>query len=153
MKTSGSSITVTSLTDVAAFAVGATTVSASIIYLTQIAMFLNIIIFFYFEQLLPGLKSFCIYSSVGIVAVFFFQITFFVGWLAIDQRRLESRRNAFFFCKKYKPTEYIPNKWSQSSYLQIFFEKFLAPIILSKIGKVCKRYSNIFSSFYYNFYY
>lgn len=111
LKTAGASITVTSLTSAAAFAIGATT-------------------------LLPGLKSFCVYATVGVFAVFIFQVTFFVGWLAIDQKRLENRRNAFFFWKKYANQDFIPSLWSQTSYLQVFFEKCLAKYILTKIGKV-----------------
>jgi hypothetical protein len=64
-------------------------------------------------------------------------VTFFVAILAIDQKRLEQKRNAFIFWKKYKETDYMPNKWSQSSYLQIFFEKILAKYLLTKSGKVC----------------
>jgi Niemann-Pick C1 protein len=47
---SGVAITITSLTDVLAFAIGGTTV-------------------------LPALQSFCLYASVGIVAIYFFQVS------------------------------------------------------------------------------
>jgi predicted RND superfamily exporter protein len=70
---SGVAITITSLTDVLAFAIGGTTV-------------------------LPALKSFCLYASVGIVAIYWFQCTFFVAWMSIDQRRIEKRRNGCCPC-------------------------------------------------------
>jgi Niemann-Pick C1 protein len=89
-----------------------------------------------FKQLLPGLKSFCIYAAVGIVAVFIFQVTLFVACLAIDQKRLEERRNAFFYCIQYRAQDFVPNLWSQQSYLQLFFEKIMAKAIFSKVGKV-----------------
>ena len=66
-------ITITSLTDVLAFAIGGTT-------------------------LLPALQSFCLYASVGIVAIYWFQCTFFVAWMSLDQRRIEQRRNGCLPC-------------------------------------------------------
>jgi len=77
MGKSGVAITITSVTDVVAFAVGGSTV-------------------------LPALRSFCFYASVGIIAVFFFQCTFFVAVMALDQRRVESNRNGFLPCFKHK---------------------------------------------------
>ena len=50
----GVAITITSITDIIAFGIGGLTV-------------------------LPALMSFCLYASVGIVATYFFQCTFFVG--------------------------------------------------------------------------
>ncbi|XP_064096527.1 patched domain-containing protein 3-like [Macrobrachium nipponense] len=73
MRHAGVAITVTSLTDVTAFAVGASTD-------------------------LPALRSFCVYASVGIFAVYVLQATFFLVWLVIDQKRLEGNRNGFFWC-------------------------------------------------------
>ena len=50
MQHAGVAITITSITDVIAFGIGASTV-------------------------LPALKSFCIFASVGIVATYFFQVS------------------------------------------------------------------------------
>ena len=74
---SGVAITITSVTDVVAFAVGGSTI-------------------------LPALRSFCFFAAVGIFAVFFFQCTFFVAVMVIDQRRVESNRNVFIPCYKHK---------------------------------------------------
>ena len=49
MQHAGVAITITSLTDIVAFGIGGTTV-------------------------LPALKSFCLFASVGIVAIYFFQV-------------------------------------------------------------------------------
>ena len=70
MKHSGVSITITSLTDFIAFAIGATTS-------------------------IPALKSFCMFCAVGIMSVFFYQATWFTAWMVIDERRKSARRNAF----------------------------------------------------------
>jgi Niemann-Pick C1 protein len=66
MEHAGVAITITSFTDVIAFGIGGTTV-------------------------LPALRSFCLYASVGIVAVYFFQCTFFLAWMTIDQKRIEAK--------------------------------------------------------------
>ena len=65
------------MTDILAFAIGGTTV-------------------------LPALQSFCLYASVGIVAIYFFQCTFFVAWMSIDQRRIEQNRNGCLPCYVHK---------------------------------------------------
>ncbi|XP_021948457.1 protein patched homolog 2 isoform X2 [Folsomia candida] len=111
MKHAGVSITVTSLTDVAAFGVGASTI-------------------------MPGLQSFCIYAAVGIIAVFLLQATFFVACFALDQKRVEDRRNAFFLWIKYKEDEFIPNSWSQESYLQTLFNRILAKYLFTPWAKI-----------------
>ena len=38
-----------------------------------------------FFQVLPGLRSFCMYCSVGILMVYLLHVTFFVGCLVYDQ--------------------------------------------------------------------
>ncbi|CAG7727935.1 unnamed protein product [Allacma fusca] len=95
LKHAGVSITVTSVTDFVAFAIGASTV-------------------------LPALQSFCLYAALGIVATYIFQATFFVAWFTLDQKRIESHRNAFFIWIKH--SDYKPNKCSEVSFAQIFFE-------------------------------
>ncbi|XP_076246094.1 patched domain-containing protein 3 isoform X2 [Calliopsis andreniformis] len=65
----GSAISITSLTDVVAFIIGASTI-------------------------LPSLQSFCIYASIGVLLTFLFQITFYVAFFTLDARRIESKRNS-----------------------------------------------------------
>ncbi len=36
-------------------------------------------------------RSFCIFSAAGVVAIYFFQLTFFVACFSIDRRRVETR--------------------------------------------------------------
>jgi Niemann-Pick C1 protein len=91
----GVAITITSVTDIIAFGVGGTTV-------------------------LPALKSFCIYASVGIVATYWFQVTFFVAWMSLDVRRSEDNRNACCPCFKHSE-DFKTNKCSQTSICQTIF--------------------------------
>lgn len=86
MTHAGTAISITSITDVIAFGIGASTV-------------------------LPALQSFCIYASVGLLSIFLFQCTFFVAWMTLDQRRVESRRNACCPCFRHGP-EWEANKLS-----------------------------------------
>jgi len=67
LASAGASITVTSLTDVLAFVIGSNTS-------------------------LPALRNFCFYAAFGILFVFIYQVTFFVGWLTLDEwRRSKSK--------------------------------------------------------------
>ncbi len=85
---------------------------------------------------MPGLQSFCIYAGIGIIAVFLLQSTFFVACFAVDQKRLEDRRNGFFPWIKYSESEFTPSAWSQKSYYQTAFEWTFTKIIFKPIGKV-----------------
>ena len=62
MTVQGVSILITSLTDVCAFLIGATTV-------------------------LPALRSFCVYAGIAIIAVFMLTISLFVAALTLDAKR------------------------------------------------------------------
>ena len=75
MKHSGAAITVTSLTDFLAFAIGGTTT-------------------------IPALRSFCFFCGIGIFCVYIFQATLFVAFLSLDDRRRADNRNALVPCIK-----------------------------------------------------
>eukprot|EP00095_Tigriopus_kingsejongensis_P012251 snap_masked-scaffold472_size162276-processed-gene-0.4 protein:Tk12251 transcript:snap_masked-scaffold472_size162276-processed-gene-0.4-mRNA-1 annotation:"hypothetical protein DAPPUDRAFT_306990" len=94
MKHAGVAITVTSITDVAVFAIGASTV-------------------------LPALRSFCVFCAVGILVVYILQATIFVAALAKDSQRIASHRNGFLICYQHK--NWTPQAWSQKNLLQTAF--------------------------------
>ena len=98
MKHSGVAITITSVTDLLAFGIGATSV-------------------------LPALGNFCIYSALGIFAVFLNMASFFLAWLVIDQRRIDAKRDAIFCCLK-KDADWSPSNCSQTSLLDLSFKKY-----------------------------
>ncbi|CAB4062970.1 NPC1 [Lepeophtheirus salmonis] len=77
MRHAGVAITVTSLTDIVAFGIGGTSE-------------------------LPALRSFCIFSAVGIAAIYYFQVTFFVAWMVFDEKRISSGRNGCCPCIEVK---------------------------------------------------
>ncbi|XP_062571454.1 protein patched homolog 1-like isoform X2 [Saccostrea cucullata] len=103
MKHAGVSVTVTSITDIVAFAIGASTV-------------------------IPGLSAFCIDAALGILALFILQSTFFVACLTLDQKRIKARRDAILCCLAYKTFE--PNKCSQKNFLALAFKEYFGPFLM-----------------------
>lgn len=106
----GVSITVTSLTDIVAFAVGASTV-------------------------LPALQSFCLYACVGILFIYLFQATFFVACIVYDERRRDASRDACVCC--YTHEDYEISKCGQRNLTQYVFDNYYGPLITKlpfKIG-------------------
>ncbi|XP_021359962.1 patched domain-containing protein 3-like [Mizuhopecten yessoensis] len=68
LRTSGVAITITSLTDFLAFAIGASSVFLSV-------------------------RNFCIYTGVGVLVCYINQLTFFVPCMVLNERRMASRRH------------------------------------------------------------
>ncbi|XP_072018401.1 patched domain-containing protein 3-like [Amphiura filiformis] len=110
LRQAGVSIAVTSITDLCAFLIGASTI-------------------------LPSLKSFCIYAAIGVMCLFLFSTTFFMACLTIDRRRYESRRDACCCCYKYRET-YKPSEWGQKSVMNEFVRENYAPFLLRLPVKV-----------------
>ena len=67
------SITITSLTDFVAFMVGVTTDFKSV-------------------------QIFCVYAGLSIFFCYFYQLTFFSGFLCLHLKRIEKKHNAFIPC-------------------------------------------------------
>lgn len=93
----GMAISVTSVTNIVAFALGATTV-------------------------IPALRSFCLFCSVGILAIFIYTLTFFTACMVLDQKRIDERRDGCFCCWRHGDT-WTPNKWTKKNFLDIFLKK------------------------------
>lgn len=102
LQQSGMSITVTSVTNMVAFAVGITTV-------------------------MPFLESFCVFAALGILFLYVYEIIFFVSCLVLDERRLQLNKDGCFCRVK---VDFIPNECSQRSTQQMIFEKFIGPVIM-----------------------
>ncbi|XP_052790875.1 patched domain-containing protein 3-like isoform X1 [Mya arenaria] len=111
MQHAGVSVTVTSFSDLVAFACGISTQ-------------------------MPVLKSFCIYCSFGILFLFLMQSTLFPACLTLNQRRIEARRDALVPCIQYSP-DYEPIACSQKNSVKAGIKKFFAPLLLSKVGMAC----------------
>lgn len=108
LKHAGASITVTSLTDIVAFAVGSFTV-------------------------LPSLQSFCIYAAFGVLMMYLFVITFYVAIFTLDERRIAARRNSFvpWVIHDEKSTRL----WCQYDLMHRALNTVYSKVILTKLGK------------------
>ena len=108
---SGVSITVTSLTDIFAFGVGAMT-------------------------RMPGLASICVTTSMALGAIFLLQITWFIAWMTLDERRVAAKRNGALPCITHKEdgkSKGSPQKkrsFSLSSILDSIYHRLLSSKVL-----------------------
>ena len=108
----GASITVTSLTDLVAFAISS-------------------------SSALPALASFCAYAAISIFFLWLFASTFFSATLVLDERRQRDNRWECVCCmggKNY--TDEDESDEYQEDLVSRYFRNFHAPAILSKVGKV-----------------
>lgn len=95
-------MTVTSFTNIIAFAFGITTV-------------------------MPCLRSFYAFATLGILFLYIYEITFFMSCLVYDERRLEALKDGCFCRPK---LNWKPNECSQRNTQQIIFENYLGPWIV-----------------------
>jgi len=80
---------------------------------------------------LPALRSFCIFCSVGIITVYVLQATWFFAWFSLDQRRVEAKRNGTLPC--FVHVDYTPNRFSQKDFLKTFFNALSGFILKTPI--------------------
>lgn len=102
VQTAGISITVTSFTDIIAFGIGITTK-------------------------MPFLQSFCMFAAAGVLFLFIFEVTFFVGCLTLDEYRVSGKREGCCFVKL---NEWKPNEMSQKNYVSDLFSNYIAPTLM-----------------------
>merc|ERR1712038_279135 len=107
----GASITVTSLTDIVAFGISA-------------------------SSSLPALASFCGYASIGIFFLWFFASTFFSATMVLDERRQRDNRRECLCCLTRKKDYEESADGFEEGRLSVYFRKYHAPFILSTIGKI-----------------
>ena len=95
----GLSITVTSVTDIAAFGVGAVT-------------------------LMPGLQSFCVCTAAALAAIFLLSVTWFVAWMWVDECRVATGRNSILPCIRHQSDA----KSAEDSAPSLFFSTYLSSL-------------------------
>jgi hypothetical protein len=84
---------------------------------------------------MPGLQSFCISSAVAMAAIFVLQVSWFVAFLALDEKRIEEKRNGFMPCISHK--NWVASEWSQKPWTRFVMAK-AAQIYKFKIVQVQK---------------
>ncbi|XP_078591366.1 patched domain-containing protein 3-like [Branchiostoma floridae x Branchiostoma japonicum] len=117
LRHAGMSITVTSLTDIASFGIGAITI-------------------------IPGLQSFCVFVTVSIFFVFIYLCTIFMAALVLDLRRAKDRRDACCCCLRLG-TEYEPSACSEQNFLQLFFQNMYSPVLMKTPVKILVAVSTV----------
>ena len=114
----GVSITVTSLTDIFAFGVGAV-------------------------SRMPGLESFCVSTAIGLAAIFLLQVTWFLAWMTLDEQRVAAGRDGVLPCVLHGQGSQglvcVPQRrggWSVASVYNVLLASkvFRACIILITLG-------------------
>jgi len=108
LKHAGVSVTVTSLTDVFAFGVGA---------VTQ----------------MPGLEAFCVCTAIGLASIYLLQVSWFVAWMTLDEQRVESGRDGLLPCIVHK--DFQPSACSNFE-TGVVVMKYYAKLLTSTIFKV-----------------
>jgi len=103
----GASITVTSLTDMVAFAISS-------------------------SSALPALGSFCAYAAIGVFFLWFFAVTYFIAVVVLDERRLRLNKTDVLCCFKRK-SEVNNGKKYEENLLSSYFRKYHAPAILGTV--------------------
>ncbi|XP_023339853.1 patched domain-containing protein 3 isoform X2 [Eurytemora carolleeae] len=104
----GVAVSVTTFTDVIAFFVGSNTV-------------------------LPGLASFCVYSAVSIFAIYALQVTHFVAWMSLDEKRMRAHRDGCLCCVTHKNFQSF--EFSRKSILNKAF-RMLGLLITNTVFKI-----------------
>ena len=84
---------------------------------------------------IPALRSFCLFYSIRILAIFIYTLTFFTACMVLDQRRIDERRNGW-----------APNKLSSMNLVNRFFANLAA--VMSQNMVRMSFFSHPFHSFY-----
>lgn len=119
----GSSITVTSATDLVAFGISS-------------------------SSRLPALASFCAYAAISIFFLWSFASTFFTATMVFDERRQRDNRRECLCCVTRKnPIPEEEDTGFEEDFMSSYFRKYHAPAILSKVGKgfVLLAFSGLFA--------
>ena len=94
----GVAVTVTTLTDVFAFGVGA---------VTQ----------------MPGLAAFCVCTAISLGSIYLLQISWFAAWMSLDEERIAAGRDGLVPCVVHGK-DYKPSSCSQKDYGSIIMKKY-----------------------------
>ena len=95
----------------------------------------NISVLLHALQILPALRSFCVYCAISIIGIYILQSTVFVAIVSLDHRRFLDRRDTCCCCFKHSDN-YSPNKCSQTSIIQWIFDKMYIPFLEPTAVKV-----------------
>merc|ERR1719278_571900 len=98
LRHAGVSVTVTTFTDVFAFGVGAVTK-------------------------MPGLQSFCVCTAIALGCIYILQVSWFVAWLVLDEKRIQAGRDGVFPCIIHK--NFQASECSRKDRGEIFVKRYV----------------------------
>ena len=83
---------------------------------------------------MPGLQSFCVCTAIALGCIYILQVSWFVAWLVLDEKRILSRRNGLIPCISHKDkNSKSGDKVDVSAKVVEIFSKLLP----SRIYQVC----------------
>ena len=85
-------------------------------------------------QSIPILRHFCLFTAFGVLMVYLFVMTFFIGCLVLDERRVTNRQ--VVSCAAPKPDSWQPSEFSRREIVPLFFDKLLTPVMFKGPAKV-----------------
>ena len=86
-------------------------------------------------QVLPALRSFCLYCAFGVLIVYILQSVLFTAFLALDIKRVRENRNGFLFCITHKMEEGTEANTGKSLSEALLFAEHVAYKNCSKCQK------------------
>ena len=77
---------------------------------------------------MPGLQSFCVCTAIALGCIYVLQVSWFVAWLVVDEKRILSNRNGLLPCIiHHKPRgKSLCSKYDLSSSFKKFYSKLLS---------------------------
>ena len=77
---------------------------------------------------MPGLQSFCVCTAIALGCIYVLQVSWFVAWLVVDEKRILSNRNGLLPCIiHHKPRgKSLCSKYDFSSSFKKFYSKLLS---------------------------
>ncbi len=89
--------------------------------------------------MIPILRHFCLFAAMGVFMLYVFVTTFFVGCLALDEKRIDNRKVCACPCIPPRSRSWEPNKFSQRDYGRLFFDKVYTKALFHPYMKVSSR--------------
>ena len=83
---------------------------------------------------MPGLQAFCVCTALSLGAIYLLQMTWFVAWMYLDEKRIQSQRNGLLPCLSFPENK--PSSCSSSNWGQRFLHKY-ETVLPSLSFRVC----------------
>ena len=72
---------------------------------------------------MPGLAAFCVCTALSLGSIYLLQISWFVAWMSLDERRIAEGRDGLVPCLVHE--DFKPSKCSRTNYGDIVVKKYV----------------------------